>query len=81
MNACPRCHTVLDEGPVLYRCPRCERGVYAADLNTEYQPRTIRVRLDREPWPVNNRATTLSDGKGVVAVLTDSIRVVETSRS
>jgi hypothetical protein len=41
------------------------------------QPRTIRVRVDRQPWPVNERATTLSDGRTVIAVLTESIRVVE----
>lgn len=41
------------------------------------KPRTIQVRVDREPWVINDRSTTLSDGKGVVAVLTDSIRVIE----
>ncbi|MFI1204802.1 hypothetical protein ACH4VR_36140 [Streptomyces sp. NPDC020883] len=41
--------------------------------------RTIRVRVDRKPWPINDRNTTLSDGKEVVAVLTDTIRVIETA--
>jgi hypothetical protein len=31
---CPSCGTVLDGGPVLYHCPACRRGVYAADLDT-----------------------------------------------
>ena len=43
------------------------------------KPRTIRVRVDREPWVIGDDATVLSDGKGVVAVLTETIRVVETS--
>lgn len=33
---CPRCHTALDEGPIVYRCGRCRRAVPAADLDTEY---------------------------------------------
>ncbi|MFD8533869.1 hypothetical protein ACFV0L_41320 [Streptosporangium canum] len=32
---CPRCRTRLDGGPILYRCPSCQRAVYAADLNLE----------------------------------------------
>jgi tRNA(Ile2) C34 agmatinyltransferase TiaS len=32
---CPRCRTELDEGPVLYRCSRCCRAVYAAELDHE----------------------------------------------
>ncbi|MBB4940809.1 DNA-directed RNA polymerase subunit RPC12/RpoP [Streptosporangium album] len=36
-HACPRCGTVLDEGPVMYRCARCSRSVYAADLDTEFR--------------------------------------------
>ncbi|GAA0383830.1 hypothetical protein GCM10009530_38360 [Microbispora corallina] len=35
---CPRCRTELDEGPILYRCARCERAVYAADLDLDYVP-------------------------------------------
>lgn len=38
---CPRCRTALDGGPVVYRCPCCERAVYAADLDVEYHPRTL----------------------------------------
>lgn len=41
MTCCPRCHTQLDEGPVIYRCARCRRAVPAADLDTEYHPRTL----------------------------------------
>jgi hypothetical protein len=40
-------------------------------------PRPIRIRVDREPWPVSRRATALSDGRRVIAVLTNSIRVIE----
>lgn len=36
---CPRCRTRLDEGPVVYRCSRCRRTVYAADLEREYTER------------------------------------------
>lgn len=43
------------------------------------KPRTIRVRVDREPWPIGDNDTVLSDGEGVVAVVTETIRVVETS--
>lgn len=40
------------------------------------KPRTIYVHVDRDPWPtVNPNTTVLSDGTGVVAVLTNSIRV------
>lgn len=35
---CPHCGTELDEGPVLYRCARCERAVYAADLDLDFTP-------------------------------------------
>jgi hypothetical protein len=34
---CPCCGTTLDDGPVLYRCARCHKSVYAADLDTEFQ--------------------------------------------
>jgi uncharacterized C2H2 Zn-finger protein len=33
---CPRCGTILDDGPVLYRCACCHKSVYAADLDTEF---------------------------------------------
>ncbi|HEY9523258.1 MAG TPA: hypothetical protein VIR33_08460 [Thermopolyspora sp.] len=33
---CPRCGTTLDDGPILYRCARCRRSIYAADLDTEF---------------------------------------------
>lgn len=33
---CPRCGTTLDDGPVLYRCARCRKSVYAADLDHEF---------------------------------------------
>jgi DNA-directed RNA polymerase subunit RPC12/RpoP len=36
-HTCPRCGTVLDEGPIMYRCARCKRSVYAADVNTEFR--------------------------------------------
>ncbi|WP_214108670.1 hypothetical protein [Acrocarpospora catenulata] len=35
-RVCPRCHTTLDEGPVVYRCARCRRAVYAADLDVDF---------------------------------------------
>lgn len=28
---CPSCGTPLDGGPVLFHCPACRTGVYAAD--------------------------------------------------
>lgn len=40
-------------------------------------PRTVRLRLDRAPWPIGPDATTVSDGQSVTAVVTSSIRVVE----
>lgn len=41
-NRCPRCHTPLDEGPVLYRCSHCRRAVWAAELDVEYHaPRPV----------------------------------------
>jgi hypothetical protein len=40
-SRCPRCRTALDEGPIVYRCAHCCRTVYAADLDTEYHPRTL----------------------------------------
>ncbi|MDF5757490.1 hypothetical protein [Spongiactinospora sp. TRM90649] len=36
---CPRCRTALDEGPVIYRCARCRRAVYAADVERDFVPR------------------------------------------
>lgn len=41
-RCCPRCRTELDEGPVLYRCSRCQRAVYAAELDFDYTPRIAR---------------------------------------
>jgi hypothetical protein len=38
--------------------------------------RTIRVRIDRTPWPSGERSTILSDGRSVDSVLTDTIRVI-----
>jgi tRNA(Ile2) C34 agmatinyltransferase TiaS len=40
---CPRCRTALDEGPIQFRCARCRRAVYAADLENEYVPRTVAI--------------------------------------
>ncbi|RCG27189.1 hypothetical protein DQ384_26070 [Sphaerisporangium album] len=42
-------------------------------------PRTTRVLVDRTPWSGNERSTVLSDGRGVIAVLTDTLRVASTS--
>jgi hypothetical protein len=39
---CPRCRAVLDGGPVAFHCTPCERGVMAADLDTDYHPPTAR---------------------------------------
>lgn len=36
-HVCPRCGTSLDEGPIMYRCARCSRSVYAADVDTEFR--------------------------------------------
>lgn len=47
---CPRCATVLDGGPVAYRCARCGRAVMAADIDTDYHP------------PVPPRAGTATGG-------------------
>lgn len=38
---CPRCHTLLDEGPVLYRCSHCRRAVPAAELDVDYHARPL----------------------------------------
>ncbi len=42
--ACPRCQAALDGGPVVYRCDRCLRDVWADDLDVEFhaQPATTR---------------------------------------
>ena len=37
-SRCPCCGTVLDGGPVLFRCARCARAVHAADLDVDYRP-------------------------------------------
>lgn len=39
-------------------------------------PRRMQVRVDRQPWG-DDRSTILSDGRGVDAVYTDSLRVIE----
>jgi hypothetical protein len=41
------------------------------------QPRTIRVRLDRKPWPGGPGRLVLSNGKSVDMVLSDSIRIID----
>jgi hypothetical protein len=33
---CPTCHTVLDGGPIRYRCEPCGKSVMAADLDNEF---------------------------------------------
>lgn len=38
-RSCPSCRTTLDEGPILYRCAKCQRAVYAADVNFDYSNR------------------------------------------
>ncbi|WP_329368837.1 hypothetical protein OG896_24840 [Streptomyces sp. NBC_00669] len=38
-------------------------------------PRTIRVRVDREPWKINSRCTVLCDGRGIDAVYTHTLRL------
>ncbi|MFI9235797.1 hypothetical protein [Streptomyces sp. NPDC053079] len=40
-------------------------------------PRQTRIRVDREPRQIGKNRTVLSDGRGVDAVYTDSIRVIE----
>ncbi|TDD74839.1 hypothetical protein [Actinomadura rubrisoli] len=35
---CPNCETPLDGGPVQFRCPACQRGVHAADIDHEHRP-------------------------------------------
>ncbi|MFD0687342.1 hypothetical protein [Actinomadura fibrosa] len=35
VRRCPACRSVLDGGPVLFRCPRCEHAVHAADVPAE----------------------------------------------
>ena len=37
-SRCPCCGTVLDGGPVLFRCAPCARAVHAADLDVDYRP-------------------------------------------
>jgi len=34
---CPACLVPLDGGPVVFWCPRCRRGLHAADLDTEFR--------------------------------------------
>ncbi|MEE1764460.1 hypothetical protein [Streptomyces sp. SP18BB07] len=41
------------------------------------EPKTIRLKVDRTPWPGGPDSTVLSDGKAVTAVVTASVRVVE----
>ncbi|GAB2966053.1 hypothetical protein GCM10023080_029840 [Streptomyces pseudoechinosporeus] len=41
------------------------------------EPRTIRLKVDRTPWPGGPDSTVLSDGTRVTAVVTSSVRVVE----
>jgi hypothetical protein len=41
------------------------------------EPKTIRLRVDRTPWPGGPDCTVLSDGTAVTAVVTASVRVVE----
>ncbi len=48
-HRCPHCGTPLDDGPVLYRCNRCQCSIYAADLDTEFD-RTS-PRSSRNPTP------------------------------
>lgn len=49
--------------------------VEATTVSTK--PRTIYVHIDRDPWTIGGpEHTVLSDGTGVITVLTASIRVV-----
>lgn len=41
------------------------------------EPKTVRLKVDRTPWPGGPDSTVLSDGKAVTAVVTASVRVVE----
>lgn len=41
------------------------------------EPKTIRLKVDRTPWPGGPDSTVLSDGTAVTAVVTASVRVVE----
>ncbi|GBQ04415.1 hypothetical protein SSP531S_59110 [Streptomyces spongiicola] len=41
------------------------------------EPRTVRLQVDRTPWPGGPDSTVLSDGRAVTAVVTASVRVVE----
>ncbi|GAA0594803.1 hypothetical protein [Actinomadura livida] len=36
VKLCPTCRTVLDGGPVQYRCEPCGKSVMAADLDNEF---------------------------------------------
>lgn len=36
VKLCPSCRTVLDGGPVRYRCEPCGKSVMAADLDNEF---------------------------------------------
>lgn len=76
--ACRQPTRVATDAPVTAANIQAGDLVEATIASTK--PRTIRVRVDRAPWPCNERSTVLSDGRGVDAVLTDSIRVIETSR-
>lgn len=41
------------------------------------EPRTVRLKVDRAPWPGGAESTVLSDGASVTAIVTSSVRVVE----
>ncbi len=41
------------------------------------EPRAIRLKVDRTPWPGSPDSTVLSDGRAVTAVVTASVKVVE----
>lgn len=41
------------------------------------EPKTIRLKVDRTPWPGGPDSTVLSDGTAVTTVVTSSVQVVE----
>ena len=53
-RCCPTCRTVLDGGPVRFRCAPCGKAVSAADLDTEtHRPL---ARIDASALTTSGRA-------------------------
>lgn len=73
--------TAQPAAEVAVRLPEIKAGDLVEAETASSLPSTIRVRVDRTPWLIGERRNTvLSDGKGVVAVKTDTVHVVDETR-